>query len=642
MRFVSFGLAAAALVSCGDNITLPPGDPGALVTVEVSSRVGVLLDDIDDVAGGVGATTRDRVVADLLARPETFWQARAALQLRLTTLRLVYRASYYDEASGKNALPLPPEEAWTITVAGSPTRQMIDGHDYVAIDYTFSSTLLTGVDEPRASDFALGRVGGSTQEDFVLPVDPTLILQRTGFACMDEEEFPPDSVDAENAYEFYDDFCEIETDLTRACHLSDLPAENCVDAVDRAIGRVDTSVVFTRIAWDDATADEFRVNPIITPDAPDLKVLTEGYQSLSNNRVVYKYFAPNDPDECALNEEPACVGGPGWRRLLTFDSIDHNVGGKPLDIGPVDYFVEGLGGELIDHNVYTLSACHNHFHFLYYGDFGFGSGTNQKVQKNGFCIESTGRLSNHELSALHTERSCENQGVDPGWVDLYSAGLTCNWVDITEVDTSTGALTDTLFFQSNPDGFMCEGELVKQEDGDQVFEPTDFTSPAGEPVDRPVCDVAEGTEDNDRGEVSVTIPKVGGAMSSPCSDDQQLGPQRNCGFTQQTNTTNSLLLTCNPAGGANDTIRCNGGSVGAQPMIVRICEGSIALGAGTDCSFGSDNMISQTVVTNPAGNTDITFACPGARDTTETGGRIAVYTAPLYEADGPAAGFICD
>ncbi len=626
-----------AFAGCGDNITEPPGDPGALVTVEMSSKVGVLLDEIDDVAGGA-PTARERLATDLLARDEAFWKARATLQLRLTGYRLVYRAAFYDENLQKNALPLPPEQLWNITI-GTPTRQMIDGHDYVAVDYSMSSTLLTGVDEPGTSDFALGRINGATTEDFVLPVDPTLLLQRTGFACMDEDEFPPDSVEAENAYEFYDDTCEIEDPLTQSCHYTEFPAESCVEAVDRAIGRVETSLAFTRIAWDDAIADSVRTNDLTTPDAPDLKVLTEGYQSLSNNRIVYKYFSPTDPDECALFEEPACIGGPGWRRLLAFDSIDHNVGGKPIDIGPVDYLVEGLGGELIDHNIYTLSECHNHFHFLYYGNFGFGSGANQTVQKNGFCLESTGRLSNHELSALHTTRDCSNQGVDPGWVDLYAAGLTCNWVDITDVDTSAGAVTDKLVFHSNPDGFICEGELLKDEAGNQLFEPTDFTSPAGDPVDRPMCDVAEGTDTNDIGEVDVTVPKVGGMMSSPCTDDQQLGPQRNCGFTQQTNTGGSLLLQCNNAGSTR-TVTCTGGSA-AEPMIVRICEGSLALGAGVDCAFNGEGFLAQEIVASPS-NTTVSFTCPEARDATETGRQIAVYTAPLYEGDGPRQGFVCD
>ena len=132
-------LVALVPAGCGDNITEPPGDPGALVTVEMSSKVGVLLDDIDDVAGG-DPTARERLATDLLARDEAFWKARASLQLRLTGYRLVYRAAFYDENLHKSALPLPPEQLWNITV-GAPTRQMIDGHDYVAVDYSVSRVL---------------------------------------------------------------------------------------------------------------------------------------------------------------------------------------------------------------------------------------------------------------------------------------------------------------------------------------------------------------------------------------------------------------------------------------------------------------------------------------------------------------------
>jgi hypothetical protein len=628
------GVSLFVLASCGDNIRdTTIGDPGSLVTASVSSTVGVLLDEFDD-AAGAPSTARTRVATDLLARDDAFWIERAKLQLRLTSLRLVYRAVFYDEAAHKQALPLPPESVWTITFDTTPARVMIDGHDYVAVDFTMTSTLVSDAESPGVSDFALDNIGGTVDEAFVLPVDPTLLLQRTGFACIDEDQFPPDSVDAENAGQFYDDTCEIETDLTRSCHLSDLPTESCVEAVERVIGRVDTAITYTRIAWDDATAATFRTDPVTQPDAPDLKVLTGGhYNSLANNRIVYKYIAD---DDCAMLEEPACVTGSGWRRLLEFDSIDHNIGGKPLDIGPVDYFVEGLGGELVDHNIYSLSLCHNHFHFLYYGDFGFGTGANQAVQKNGFCLESTGRLSNNELSPLHTSYTCENQGVDPGWVDLYAAGLTCNWVDITDIDTSAGPVTENLFFQSNPDGFMCEGELVKDDAGNQTFEPTDFTSPAGDPVDRPVCVAAAGTEANDRGEVAVTVPTVGGMMSSPCTGDQLLGPTRNCGFTQLTDNGGAFLKNCNA--GNNTMVNCSGGSA-AEPMIVRICEGSRARGAGVDCSF--QDAITQQIVLAP-GNIQVAFTCPAARDATELGGRFAIYTAPLFEPDGSRAGFDCN
>ncbi len=297
----------------------------------MDSTVGVLLDDLP-------ASVRGRVAADSLARPASFWVERAVRQVRLANLKLVYRHYFYPPALNKQALPLPPESQWDIAINSPARRGTVDGHDVVFVDFTLRSTILTDSDSPAVSEPALGSVGGRWNESFVFPVDPTLILQRTGYACMDEDQFPPESVDAENAYQFYDDTCQVERAGNQLCHLTTLPSESCVNAVRRAIGRVHTDIRYDRVAFDPAVADRVRSGPLTTPDAPDLSVMTTGFQSLSNNRVVYRYIQPN---HCALLER--CVGGSGWRRLLMFDSYDHNQGGRPLHIGPVDYYVSGLG-----------------------------------------------------------------------------------------------------------------------------------------------------------------------------------------------------------------------------------------------------------------------------------------------------------
>jgi hypothetical protein len=595
-------------------------DPGSLVRTTMTSRVGVLLEDFP-------VAMRDRVAAAVLAQPDEWWIERARWQLRLTYVHLVYRKYYFpsDERDSKNALPLPPEENWSVVLApGGPARTTVDGHDVVAVDYDFSGTLLSDVDSPGISEPALGAIGGTWDEAFVFPVDPTLLLQRTGFACISEEQFPPDSVDAEEAYRFYDHTCllELPGDVfgRPLCHFAEpLPQEDCVDALSRVVGRVDTSVHYERLAWDAALADAVRSGEVTTPDAPDLSVLTTG-EGLNDNRIIYRYV---EADSCEVVE--GCVGGSGWRRLLIFDSHDHNVGGQPLVIGPVDYFVEGLGGELIDHNVYTLSECHNHFHFQYYGNFSFGSASGRRIQKNGFCLESTDRLSNNETSPLHTNFVCEHQGVSAGWGDLYGSSLVCNWVDITDVDTSAGPVTDDLTFHSNPDGFLCEGELVKDASGAQVWEPTEFRSPDGAVVDRPLCVPAEGVEDNDVGSVEVTIPVRGGFMTAPCRSDQDLGPLRNCGFTLD-----ETLLDCAP--GEPVSLTCTGGDP-AKPQVLRVCETSQVLGTGVDCSHR--DALANVVL--DAASITITLTCPAARDATEPGGQIALYTAPVFEPDGPVA-----
>jgi hypothetical protein len=613
-RHIAAMIAALVAAACGDN--LEPEDAGqetplagSLVQVTLDSQVGVLLDDLP-----VGS--RERIAEALAAMPEDWWTERAMRQVRLTALRLIYRELYYEPEEMRRSLPLPPESVLSIEV-GAPERASVDGHDLLVVDYTMSGILVSDEESPGLAEPELAEVGGVWDEDFLFPIDPTLLLQRTGYACMDEDQFPAESVDEINASQYYDDYCEVESPEEPGCHYTDYPDETCAEAVARVIGGVEGTVHFERLAWDESLAATARTGDVTVEGAPDLRVLTEGPESLSNNRIVYKYVPPG---HCALAEE--CVGGPGWRRLLAFDSIDHNVGSAPLFIGPVDYSVEGLGGELIDNNVYTLSECHQHFHFQHYGDFSFSAEGTAAVQKNGFCLESTGRLSNHEGSPLHHPYSCWNQGVAPGWVDLYAAGLTCNWIDLTGVD-SAGGIEGTLEFRSNPDGFLCEGTLVTDDAGDQMWEPTDFETEDGDPVNRPVCDEAAGTDGNDVGAIAIEVPAVGGLMSSPCGDAQELGALRNCDFTP------APAIACTP--GAEVTLSCTGGDV-EHPQAVRVCETSAVLGSGVDC-FYRDAL--ATAVADGGAPVDVTFTCPEERDDDEPGGEFQVYLAPLFAPDGP-------
>ncbi|NUP08615.1 MAG: hypothetical protein HOW73_21410 [Polyangiaceae bacterium] len=613
-------LTPLAAIGCGDDTEPPPGDdPGSLVRVTTTSQVGVLLDEFPE-------ASRDRIATELLSKSSEWWTERARWQLRLTSPRLVYRKYYFDESEwdSKNALPLPPEEVWKISLDESgPKRITVDGHDVVAVGYQFEGVLVSDLDSPGVSEPALATEGGTWDEAFTFPVDPTLLLQRTGYACMTEDQFPAESVDAEDAYRFFDDTCEREDPDEQLCHYTEpLPEEGCIESMQGHVGTVAASLHYERLEWDSATADAWRSGEVTTPDSPDLKVLTTG-EGLNDNRVKYRYIPPG---HCALID--GCVAGPGWRRLLVFDSHDHNVGGQPLHIGEVDYFNEGLGGELIDHNVYEYSDCHAHYHFAYYGSFYYGEAEEQSVQKMGFCLESTDRLSNNEFAPLHTSYECEYQGVDPGWGDLYGASLTCNWVDITELDTSAGPVTQDLTFQSNPDGFLCEGTLQTDGAGTQLWEETDFVSSSGDPVSRPACEETPGAEENDIGKVSVTVPDRGGFVSQACATEHDLGPLRNCGFEMQ-----ATMPTCTP--GETVTLTCSGASDDA-PQVLRVCETSRVLGTGVDCTF--EDSLSNVVVEGT--DAVVTFTCPKERDAMEPGGQYAIYSAAVWQPDG-AADIVC-
>jgi hypothetical protein len=594
--------------------------PGALIHVTASSRVGVLLDEIP-------IRIRNRVATTLLAKPDEFWIARAKRQLILATYRLNFRAGFYPGVTDKQQLPLPPEEVFSITVArpnggAAARRARVQGHDYVLVNYQLDTMVITDEASPGTSEPALAMVGGTWDEPFTFPVDPELLVQRTGYACMDEAEFPPNSVDTEDVEFFYDQECDVEDMLTPdGCHYTQLPVLSCLDALTARVGSVDVPIHFERIAWDPARAAPARVNTVTNPSGIDLQVASE---ELLVNRLTYRYV---EPTSCAIAE--GCVGGSGWRRLLQFNASEKNLGTAPLVIGDIDYFIDSpdAGTSNANHHIYEFSACHNHYHFSHYATFTYGGDPNLG-SKRGFCLESTARYSNNEFSPTWAPFECAFQGIQQGWGDQYNAGIDCQWLDVTSVDTSGGPVTQPLGFRSNPDGFLCEGVPVVDANGAIVWEPTTFRTAAGETVDRPKCDFKAGWEANNYSQLDVTLPLPGeGLVTSPCTRGQ-IGRLRNCGFTYE-----HQVRTCTP--GAPTTMSCTV-PAGSTPQVVRVCEASQALGAGVACAFADALSTGQV----NAGAVDVAFTCPASRSATEPGGSFAIYTAPTFTED-PSATVTC-
>jgi len=578
------------LIGCGDGDEARSS--GALVKVTTASRVGVLLDELPGDA-------RDRAAADLLARPAEFWTQRAQRQLEASLYRLLYRNFFY---TGRGQLPLPPVERWNIAIHPAE-RATIDGHDLVTVAYDFESTLLTALDEPGRADPALANVGGTVDEAFVLPVDPEHLFERTGYACMNESDFPPHSVDTENAPTFYDDSCQAGLE-DGGCHLTEpIPTMSCVTAVTGAIGHVDTTLHFARVAWDAELADAVRVGAP-RPGGPQLIAVQDG---VKDHRIVYRYFAE---DSCAITE--GCVGAAGWRRLLQFTATMSNIGDQDMVLGDV-----GPDSAAVKNHLVSFSACHQHMHFNHYGKFSLGAAENLG-SKRAFCLESTNRYFNTETTPLVHPYTCENQGTVTGWGDDYIAGLDCQWIDITPVD-ATGGITAQLSFEVNPDGFLCEGKRVVDKSGEPLFEPTTFTNEAGEIENRFQCERLPDAAADNQTSTPVTIPAQGGLVTEPCGRFL-IGPTRNCGFAPA-----SAVIPCAP--GTQVALHCTGGSA-AQPAAVRVCEASLGLGA-IPCTYND----ALGVVTQSGTDHDLPVTCPAARSLAEPGGLIAVYAAPLLDGD---------
>jgi hypothetical protein len=573
--------------------------PGALVSVSMDSKVGALLDEIPK-------AERDAVAKSLIAQPEKFWKDRATTQVHLATFRLAFRNDFY-EGEGRQQLPLPSDAIWKIDLKDKPFRETVNGHDMVVVKYRFGTTLLTDEKSPGESEPKLKDVGGKWDEPFIFPIDPEFVFQRTGFACIDEGQFPPNSVDPEEVDTFYDQTCEVEDALTNTgCHQTMMPKTSCVDALKAKIGEVETAMHFEHVEWNDKLADGVRLGTVTNPTGADLQTVPEEFR---NYRFNYRYIPA---DSCTLVEK--CIAAPGWRRVLQFSTADKDTGSEPLDIGPVDYFLDKKGSVLSEHGIYEFSACHQHYHFAHYGSFTLGGDANLN-RKNGFCLQSTYRFDNNELSPLHHPfEKCDHQGVSVGWADEYKAGIECQWLDVTDVKP---AQTLPLSFTSNPDRFLCEGTPKLDKDGHPLFAPSEFKTAEGKTVDRPQCDFFPGWEKNNTDTYDVTIPAPGDGYVTAACRAGLFGPVRNCGFRKQV-----AIADCTP--GKKVMLDC-AKDPSAAAQVVRVCEASKALKDGVACTF--NDALASAVLEAKGGR--VTFTCPARRDAVETGGSYSLYTAPL-------------
>lgn len=221
--------------------------PRAMVSVDTTSIVGVLFDEIPQ-----GARTMAKTLLD--QKDDDYWKEIATEQIQLTQVKLIFRPGYYENIQSptkRGTLSLTLPEFFDIQFTTQPYFATIDNHLLYIRNYTFHNILISNIPSISDSDDRLAEVGGSMIETFVLPIDPFLLLQRTGYACMGEASWPPLSVDPETTEYFYDDTCDVEqaqdVNITgcQQCHCSyPLPTLSCVDAVKTYVGHVTVCPLF--------------------------------------------------------------------------------------------------------------------------------------------------------------------------------------------------------------------------------------------------------------------------------------------------------------------------------------------------------------------------------------------------------------
>jgi len=616
LTFVAVAVLALLALVCAQD--------GALISVSSTSDIGVLLDEYP-------SDVRDRVAQYALSRPDSYWREAVIRQLWMTAYRLVFRQAWYGAGAGKGQLLFPMDQL-SITFVTAPRRTNMNGRDVVFRTWAMQTYIVTDIVSALQADPAFSSFSKSATENFQLPLDPYLLFQRTGYACMDEGQFPLDSVDAENPEFYYDDTCGPEAPYNfdggcNICHCTVTVDDSCRSVLGKTVGKTSATLTYTRIPWNLTFAQSIEALAPYTITTTAGADLVASLPDLNHNYVAYKYITP---DSCTRKE---CVDNPGWRRFLYFDAVHVNVGSKNLDIGYIAYLKADPSSfnPLAFHNLYYWDYCHQHPHFSAYAGYSFGSASGHK---QGFCIQTTGRNINARWSPLVTDHwDCSNQGISSGWSDAYNAGIPCQWIDVTNVDVSRKAVSQPLTLSTNPKNWLCEGVVVRDADGNPLWEPTGEFTATGQSIDKLKCITSPGALNNNLDGVTATIPTKGNGILTRACDHagHNLGPKRDCEFTIR-----SQFDACTP----NTTVNlvCSI-SNNAASQVIRVCESSIALQSGLACRYNEPHLLANVIV-SPGVATPVSFTCPAKRDSVEVGGRYSTYSGAVFNPD-PLATITC-
>jgi len=164
-------------------------------------------------------------------------------------------------------------------------------------------------------------------------------------------------------------------------------------------------------------------------DGPDLTIL---HDELVNSMVLGTTTA----SFCDVEEQ--CVTGMGQRDLIRFSTWIAN-------IGNIDYYI----GDPVDNpDQFDFENCHGHTHYKGYAEYILydTSGVPLPVGfKNGFCVM--------DISCWDGEAKygCSNMGITAGCADIYGAGTSCNWIDVTDIPDGTYTFVARTNWDQSPD-----------------------------------------------------------------------------------------------------------------------------------------------------------------------------------------------
>lgn len=229
---------------------------------------------------------------------------------------------------------------------------------------------------------------------------------------------------------------------------------------------------------------------------PSAAALPDIVPQISDLEVVVRDVSEADVEE-------GCAGGQFGRRLVSFSL-------RTLNLGPDDLILGNPGcpncslnpGATCTNPLFVCGTSHGHAHFEEFAQNVVLDADDNVVatgRKYGFCLLDTG--------CPTPQYSCSYQGITAGCGDIYSAGLPCQYIDITDDDLPDGLYT--LRVELDPDDVFAE-----EDDANNVIEvpfeigSTDQLYPAYEAPGLPLS-----IPDDDTMTSVVPIPDLGEVTS---------------------------------------------------------------------------------------------------------------------------------
>jgi len=187
------------------------------------------------------------------------------------------------------------------------------------------------------------------------------------------------------------------------------------------------------------------------PDQPDLIVWRDALQP-------YIEEAEYTAEDCEVQEGTIEAG---QHTLLRFDTHTRNIGGADL----VMPSPEGNPD-------FEYQACHDHYHYKGFAAYRLLDAQEQPVvtgRKVSFCLLDVSRWDRDATKLPHY--TCDEQGIQAGWADIYDAGLPGQWIDVTGVPDGVYTLEITL----NPEAKLLEADYTNNTERVSIELGTDGT-----------------------------------------------------------------------------------------------------------------------------------------------------------------------